>query len=106
MRLESQTDMVVDRSPYGEMLRVNFNVSFPALGCEFATLDVSDSLGTKRLNLTKTVRKLPITADGVRAGFYAADDGGADKEITDEDGVLGLDTPEEGMAEFRVGCST
>ena len=73
--------LVVDRSPPGDLLRVNVNVSFPALGCEFATLDVSDSLGTKRLNLTKTVRKLPITADGVRAGFYAADDGGADKEI-------------------------
>ena len=43
-------------------------MSFPALSCEFATLDVSDALGTKRLNLTKTVRKVPITLDLERAG--------------------------------------
>jgi len=35
---------------------------------------VSDSLGTKRLNITKTVRKLPLKADGERAGFYMHDD--------------------------------
>lgn len=58
----------------GELLRVNFNVSFPALSCEFLTLDVSDALGTKRLNITKTVRKLPLKADGERAGFYMHDD--------------------------------
>ena len=69
-------ELVVDRSPPGELLRVNFNVSFPSLPCEFATLDVSDALGTKRLNLTKTVRKLPLGHDGQRAGFYTHDDGG------------------------------
>ena len=58
----------------GELLRVNFNVSFPALSCEFLTLDVSDALGTKRVNITKTVRKLPLKADGERAGFYMHDD--------------------------------
>lgn len=44
--LESQ--MVVDRSSHGELLRINFNLSFPSLPCEFASLDVSDSLGTVR----------------------------------------------------------
>ena len=38
--------MVVDRSAPDELLRINFNISFPALSCEFATLDVSDALGT------------------------------------------------------------
>lgn len=38
--------MIVDRSAQGELLRINFNISFPALSCEFATLDVSDALGT------------------------------------------------------------
>ena len=42
--LESQ--MVVDRSAHGELLRINFNISFPSLPCEFASLDVSDALGT------------------------------------------------------------
>ena len=43
--------MIVDRSAQGELLRINFNISFPALSCEFATLDVSDALGTVRLCL-------------------------------------------------------
>ena len=96
--------MIVDRSAQGELLRINFNISFPALSCEFATLDVSDALGTvriccdtyvflssaawhssadvhfdhpllqKRLNLTRTVRKLPINADLERVGHYIHDD--------------------------------
>ena len=40
--------MVVDKSAHGDLLRVNFNISFPALPCEFASLDVSDALGTVR----------------------------------------------------------
>jgi hypothetical protein len=96
--------MIVDRSAQGELLRINFNISFPALSCEFATLDVSDALGTvrtcydtcvllstaawhsnakvhfdhpllqKRLNLTRTVRKLPINSDLERVGHYIHDD--------------------------------
>lgn len=38
----------MDRSAQGELLRINFNISYPALSCEFATLDVSDALGTVR----------------------------------------------------------
>ena len=60
MKTQTKTDLVIDRSLHGELLRVNFNISFTSLSCEFATLDVSDALGTKKLNLTKTVRKIPI----------------------------------------------
>ena len=114
--------MVVDRSVHGDLLRVNFNISFPALPCEFASLDISDALGTvrlrhwlncqthcltpmhkghawhavlgssawseqlgqvashmlcclqKKINLTKTVRKLPINDQLERAGHYLYDD--------------------------------
>jgi Endoplasmic Reticulum-Golgi Intermediate Compartment (ERGIC) len=45
---EASTELVVDRSVQGELLRINFNISFPQLSCEFATLDVSDALGTVR----------------------------------------------------------
>ena len=44
----TESIMVVDKSAHGDLLRVNFNVSFPALPCEFASLDISDSLGTVR----------------------------------------------------------
>jgi Endoplasmic Reticulum-Golgi Intermediate Compartment (ERGIC) len=66
MRVETKSDLIVDRSLHGELLRINFNISFPALSCEFATLDISDALGLKRLNLTKTVRKAPIDGDSLR----------------------------------------
>lgn len=41
----TKSEMVVDRSLHDEQLRINFNISFPSLPCEFATLDVSDALG-------------------------------------------------------------
>lgn len=74
MTVKTHSEMVVDRSRHGELLRINFNMSFPALPCEFATVDVSDSLGTKRLNLTRTVRKLPIDANLHQKGYYMNDD--------------------------------
>lgn len=49
MQTETKTQLVVDRSPQGDLLRINFNVSFPSLPCEFASLDVSDALGTVRV---------------------------------------------------------
>lgn len=54
------TKVVVDRSIDGELLRINFNLSFPALSCEFASVDVGDALGLNRFNLTKTVFKRAI----------------------------------------------
>lgn len=74
MRFESESVMVVDRSPHGDMLRINFNISFPALSCEYATLDVSDALGSKKLNLTKTVRKAPIDAETLKKVGYGVED--------------------------------
>ena len=49
LALETREELVVDRSAQGELLRINFNISYPSLSCEFATLDVSDALGTVRL---------------------------------------------------------
>jgi hypothetical protein len=51
----------VDRSRDGEYLRIDFNLSFPALSCEFASVDVSDVLGTvSSLCQHCTVLPLPI----------------------------------------------
>ena len=58
-----KTKVVVDRSVDGELMRINFNVSFPALSCEFASVDVGDAMGLNRYNLTKTVFKRPIDKD-------------------------------------------
>eukprot|EP00252_Welwitschia_mirabilis_P004334 TRINITY_DN14664_c0_g1_i1.p1 TRINITY_DN14664_c0_g1~~TRINITY_DN14664_c0_g1_i1.p1 ORF type:complete len:484 (+),score=84.52 TRINITY_DN14664_c0_g1_i1:274-1725(+) len=68
LSISTTTDVVVDRSLDGEHLRIDFNISFLALSCEFASVDVSDILGTHRLNITKTVRKFPINRDMQLAG--------------------------------------
>ncbi|XP_017257453.2 protein disulfide isomerase-like 5-4 [Daucus carota subsp. sativus] len=59
----TSTSVIVDNSRDGDHLRINFNVSFPALSCEFASVNVNDVLGTNRLNITKEVHKTPIDTD-------------------------------------------
>lgn len=63
LAVSSTTSIIVDKSSDGDFLRIDFNVSFPALSCEFASVDVSDVLGTNRLNITKTIRKFSIDPD-------------------------------------------
>ncbi|KAG9454127.1 hypothetical protein H6P81_007031 [Aristolochia fimbriata] len=63
LAVSTSTSIVVDKSSDGEFLRIDFNLSFPALSCEFASVDVSDVLGTNRLNITKTVRKYSIDSN-------------------------------------------
>ncbi|GMI85285.1 PROTEIN DISULFIDE ISOMERASE 12, PDI-like 5-3, ARABIDOPSIS THALIANA PROTEIN DISULFIDE ISOMERASE 12 [Hibiscus trionum] len=60
LTVSATTSIVVDNSSDGDFLRIDFNISFPALSCEFASVDVSDVLGTNRLNITKTIRKFSI----------------------------------------------
>ncbi|KAG6393796.1 hypothetical protein SASPL_144369 [Salvia splendens] len=60
MRVSTSTSIVVDKSSDADFLKISFNMSFPALSCEFASVDVSDVLGTNRLNITKTIRKYSI----------------------------------------------
>ncbi|XP_072987814.1 protein disulfide isomerase-like 5-4 [Typha latifolia] len=68
LTIRTSTSIVVDQSSDGEFLRIDFNISFPALSCEFASVDVSDALGTNRLNITKTIRKFSIDRNLVSTG--------------------------------------
>ncbi|CAL9041429.1 unnamed protein product [Musa banksii] len=68
LTVSTTTSVIVDRSSDGEFLRIDFNISFPALSCEFASVDVSDVLGTNRLNITKTVRKFSIDPNLISTG--------------------------------------
>ncbi|KAK8630248.1 hypothetical protein V6N13_079051 [Hibiscus sabdariffa] len=68
LTVSTSTSIVVDNSSDGDFLRIDFNISFPALSCEFASVDVSDVLGTNRLNITKTLRKFTIDPDLRRTG--------------------------------------
>ncbi|KAK9133511.1 hypothetical protein Scep_013039 [Stephania cephalantha] len=60
LAVSTSTSVVIDSSNDGEFLRIDLNISFPALSCEFASVDVNDVLGTSRLNITKTIRKFSI----------------------------------------------
>ncbi|XP_076905495.1 protein disulfide isomerase-like 5-4 [Bidens hawaiensis] len=60
LAISTTTSVIVDQSSDSEFLYIGFNMSFPALSCEFASLDVNDVLGTNRLNITKTIRKYAI----------------------------------------------
>ena len=87
----------------GDLLRINFNISFPHLACQYASVDLSDVLGMVRLpraaaaplqlprpsaphrcmpraprrqvryNVTKTVRKRPIDEAGTVLGEWYID---------------------------------
>jgi len=85
MSLETKTDMIVDRSLHGELLRINFNMSFPSLSCEYGTLDISDAMGLKRLNLTKTVQKTPIDGDSLRRSGAAVEDSRREQPLYDSE---------------------
>ncbi|KAK7272439.1 hypothetical protein RJT34_29034 [Clitoria ternatea] len=93
MSVSSSTSVIIDKSSDEDYLRIDFNISFPALSCEFASVDVSDVLGTNRLNLTKTVRKFPIdsTLRAKGAEFHSRPTTSTIKhdDETDEDSVEG-----------------
>ncbi|XP_019196572.1 PREDICTED: protein disulfide isomerase-like 5-4 isoform X1 [Ipomoea nil] len=63
LTMSTTTSVIVDKSSDGDFLIIDFDMSFPALSCEFASVDVSDVLGTNRLNITKTVRKYSIDSN-------------------------------------------
>lgn len=48
MQTTTHTSVVIDRSTDGDLLKLNFNISFPRLSCDFASVDVSDALGMVR----------------------------------------------------------
>lgn len=69
------TDVALDVNE-AQQLRLNFNITFQALQCDFLTVDVWDSLGTKRQNITKNVEKWQIDDQGRKRIFS-----GRNKEV-------------------------
>ncbi|KAJ8610018.1 hypothetical protein CTAYLR_006645 [Chrysophaeum taylorii] len=50
----------------GTQLRINFNLSFPHLHCDFASIDVWDKIGRNQLNLSRNIEKWQLDEDGTR----------------------------------------
>ena len=53
-----------ENSVLDDMLQVNLNISLPHLPCKFASIDITDVTHTRRLNVTKNLRKWTLTKDG------------------------------------------
>ena len=53
-----------DNSVLDDMLQVNLNITLPHLPCKFASVDITDVTHTRRLNVTKNVRKWITAKDG------------------------------------------
>ena len=52
-----------------QQIRLNFNLTMLDLHCDYVSVDVWDSLGTNRQNVTKNVEKWQLDADGNRRIF-------------------------------------
>lgn len=50
-------------------IRLNFNITFLDLHCDYVSVDVWDSLGTNKQNITKNVEKWQLDSDGNRRIF-------------------------------------
>ena len=61
MTLETQTSVMLDANT-DTTLRINFNVTFLELHCDYLSVDVWDSIGTNRQNVTKNVEKWQVNA--------------------------------------------
>ena len=64
MTLETQTSVMLDANT-DTTLRINFNVTFLELHCDYLSVDVWDSIGTNRQNVTKNVEKWQVNASKI-----------------------------------------
>ena len=60
--------ILADNTVTDGTLQVNFNVSFPHLPCKFASVDITDVTHTRRLNVTKNIRKFYLGKSGKVVG--------------------------------------
>ncbi|EOD23539.1 hypothetical protein EMIHUDRAFT_239531 [Emiliania huxleyi CCMP1516] len=56
-----KTELMLDR-PADSTVDVSFNITMERLPCRFASVDLFDETGTKRLNITLSIRKTRLSA--------------------------------------------
>jgi thiol-disulfide isomerase/thioredoxin len=63
------TDIIMDPgSEDGNDLGINFKMTMPELVCQFASLDVSDMMGTERQGITKDITATRLDSEGKHLG--------------------------------------
>lgn len=68
LRTNVSTTLDVDETP-DQQIRLNFNITMHNLRCAYASVDVWDSLGTNKQNVTSNVDKWGIDREGRKVAF-------------------------------------
>lgn len=68
LTLQTVTNVVIDPNT-DSLLRINFNITVLDIPCEFAVIDVIDTLGTRKDNITKNINKWQVDKNGVRMSY-------------------------------------
>jgi len=63
LTIDTTTRIVLD-SNGDDTMQINFNVTLPNLPCYLSSVDVSDVLGIRKVNITKDIRKWRLNAHG------------------------------------------
>jgi len=69
-RSSIETSISVDDTFDSPQIRLNFDLSFYALPCEYLSVDLLDSLGANRQNITKNIEKWHLDESGEKRGFH------------------------------------
>ena len=64
MDVQVTTDVIMDDSDDFEDIQINFDMLMPDLVCQFASIDVSDMMGTNRQGITKNIVMQRIDSSG------------------------------------------
>ena len=69
------TDVVMDDSADFEDIQINFDMLMPDLVCQFASIDVSDMMGTNRQGITKNIvmQRVDSTGKAIQRVDYTGD---------------------------------
>ena len=59
------TSIYMDDNPNSQ-LRINFNITMHDMSCDYASVDLWDSIGTNRQNVTQNIEKWQLDDNGVR----------------------------------------
>jgi hypothetical protein len=68
LTLQTITNVIIDPNT-DSLLRINFNITVMDIPCEFAVIDVIDTLGTRKDNITKNINKWQVDSSGVRRNY-------------------------------------
>lgn len=83
LHAEPRTDMSLDSSQDAQ-LRINFDVQFYDMPCDFLTVGMWDAFGTERMNITRNIFKQSMDHEGKEKGHGYTDDELVELEYSDQ----------------------